>query len=369
MLHFGVRSWSLSLLVMALVLTTFAQEEGVSNRIAAPGEPRYYLMADAGPLVTPNEPLRRTNRSLLKWWDDLFPRNNNCCNNNALYPPAPVAPALPVTNNCNGLQLDDLDPFKQMKLLKKLPDLFSSPLPCTQCSGSCGQLPLPQNSYVAPQTPSYGGDGYAVSPEGAYAKPNTEYNGPGDGDAGYVAPAPPSYEAPAQPAPTYEAPAQPAPSYEAPAPPAPSYEAPAANYQNPAPPVPSYDPPAPSYAKPESNSPREYGGAPPAQIVYQPIIYVSTPLASRSSVQAETDVQGYASPTAPQPPAPAPVYEPPQPACYQPAPPSAPPTPNYATPSCQTPIRLSLIDQPYRVAPELFAEYNYRLALGAQNYY
>ncbi|XP_016984229.1 extensin [Drosophila rhopaloa] len=365
-------SLPLSLLAMAFALSTSAQKVSVSNRIAAPGEPLYYLMVDGGPLVTPNEPLKRTNRSLLKWWDDLFPSNNNCCNNNLLNPPAPIVPAPAVANNCYGQQLQDLDPFKQMKLFKKLPNLFTTPNPCGQCTGNCGQLPQPQTNYVAPQN-----------------------IGPGDGDAGYVAPPASSYEAPAPPAPSYQAPAAPAPSYEAPgapspsyeppAPPAPSYETPAApapyydasaaGYNSPAPLAPSYDPPAPSYTQPESTSEvygktKEYGqaaqpnyvGLQPAQIVYQPIIYLSTPLASKSSTKVDVD-EGYITQT----PQPAPVYESLPPSCPQHAPPSAPPTPNYSTPSCQTPIRLSVIDQPYRVAPELFEEYNYRLALASGN--
>ncbi|KAI8038269.1 uncharacterized protein LOC128253153 [Drosophila gunungcola] len=372
MLHSTSRSLTLSLLAMAFALpkmSTSAQKEGGSNTIAAPGEPLYYMMADRGPLVAPNEPLKRTNRSLLKWWDDLFPRNNNCCNNNVLYPPTPVSNAAAVANNCNGLQLEDLDPFKQLKLFKKLPDLFPSPTPCGQCAGGCGQSPQPQNSYVAPPSSSYGADGYGGLPNGGYVSPNPEYNGPGDGNAGYVAPPAPSYEASAPPAPSYEASAPPAPSYEASAPPAPSYEAPAPpapNYDNtPAPLAPSYDPPAPSYTQPGSTSEvygktpeysqaaqPNYVGSPPAQIVYQPIIYLSTPLPSKPATQVEYISQAVPSPQ------PAAVYESP--------PPSAPPTPAYATPSCQTPIRLSLMDQPFRVAPELFEEYNYRLALGPQ---
>lgn len=378
MMHSRNRSWTLTLLALGVVLATSAEDLPRSNRIAVPGEPLYYLMADAGPVVTPNEALKRTNRSLLKWWDDLFPRNNNnCCNNNnnnLLYPTAPLLPAPAVPNNCNGLQLQDLDPFKQMKLFKKLPELFPTASPCGQCGGGCGQ-----NNYVAPapQSPSYGGDGYGVLPNGGYTKPDPEYNGPGDGDAGYVAPAAPAYEAPAPPAPAYEAPAPPAPAYEAPAPAAPAYEAPApaapayeaptTDYSAPAPPAPAYEPPASSYTQGYSQPAQpSYVGAPPAQIVYQPIIYLSTPLASKSSTsQVEYDDQKYVTPTAPPPPPPpAPVYEAPSQSCYQPA---APPAPNYATPSCQTPIRLSLIDQPYRVAPELFEEYNYRLALASQN--
>ncbi|XP_017079455.2 leucine-rich repeat extensin-like protein 2 [Drosophila eugracilis] len=344
MLHSGYESWTLSLLVMAFVLSTAAQNRGVSSRIAIPGEPHYYLRADAGPLVTPNESLKRTNRSLLKWWDDLFPRNNNCCPNNVVYPPAPAVPVPAVTNNCNGLQLQDLDPFKQIKLFKKLPELFPSPNQCGQCAGSCGQPVQPQINYAEPQSPSFGGDSNG-------ALPNPGYDGPGDGDAGYVAPPVPSYEA----------------------------LAPAVDYSPPAPSAPTYDSPA-SYTKPEVPS-EEYGktpeynqgaqtnyaGAQPAQIVYQPIIYVSTPLALKSATQVEADDQRYISPTAPSSPPPASVYDSTQPSYYQPAVPDPPSTPNYATPSCQTPIRLSLIDQPYRVAPELFEEYNYRLALASQN--
>ncbi|KAH8342732.1 hypothetical protein KR084_001825, partial [Drosophila pseudotakahashii] len=359
MLNYRKGSWTLSLLAMAFILSTSAQERGMSNRIATPGEPLYYLMADAGPLVTPNQSLRRTNRSLLKWWDDLFPRNNNCCSNNAMYPPAPLAPAPAVANNCNGIQLQDLDPFKQMKLFKKLPELFPSANTCGQCAGNCGQLPQQENNYGS-QSPSFGGDGYGMQPNAGIVKPNPEYNGPGDGDAGFVAP----------PAPSFEAPALPVQSYEAPEPTAPSYEASAADYNTPAPPASIYDPPAPIYNQPERPSevygkaPQyaqpSYVGAQPPQIVYQPIIYVSTPLASQIDDQRNINPTSLSAPLSP----PTSVYESPRESCQQPA---APPTPSYATQSCQTPIRLSLIDQPFRVAPELFEEYNYRLGLASQH--
>ncbi|KAH8334455.1 hypothetical protein KR059_010409 [Drosophila kikkawai] len=356
-------SWALSLLAGALFLSTsLAHGSGISNRIAAPGQAQYYQMVDAGPLVAPKESLKRTNRSLLKWWDDLFPQNNNCCNNNnnVQYPPAAV---LPPTNNCNnGLLLQDLDPFKQMKLFKKLPDLFQTTSPCgVQCGGGCAQ---PQANYAAPLSPSYQAvDGYGAAPDGGYAKPNPEYNGPGDGDAGYVAPAP-------APAPAYEVPAPAAPSYDPPAPPATdSYAPPPAEpaplppvYDPPPPPAVSYEPAAPSsYAQTEPASDGygkavqpNYVSSPPPQIVYQPIIYLSASPAPQPAAQVD---QGYAS-QAPS----APVYQAPlpqTPSCYQPPPPASP---SYSTPTCQTPIRLSLIDQPYRVAPELFEEYNYRLA-------
>ncbi|KAH8255389.1 hypothetical protein KR038_002075 [Drosophila bunnanda] len=368
-------SWTLSLVAGALLLSaSIAQDAGTSNRIAAPGQALYYQMVDAGRLVAPKESLKRTNRSLLKWWDDLFPRNNNCCNNNnnnnVLYPPAAVLPSPVVNNNCNnGLQLQDLDPFKQMKLFKKLPELFPGTSPCgVQCGGGCGQ---PQANYAAPLSPSYGGgDGYGVVPDGGYVKPNPEYNGPGDGDAGYVAPAP----APA-PAPVYDAPAPLAPSYDPPAlPPADSYAPPPAEpaplppvYDPPTPPAVSYEPAAPSsYAQTEPASEGygqavqpSYVGAQPPQIVYQPIIYLSASPAPQPAAQVKLEDQSYAS----QAPSAAPIYQaplPPTPSCYQP--PAPPASPSYSTPSCQTPIRLSLIDQPYRVAPELFEEYNYRLA-------
>ncbi|KAH8249480.1 hypothetical protein KR032_009929 [Drosophila birchii] len=368
-------SWALSLVILFLA-TSLAEDAGItSNRIAAPGQALYYQKVDAGRLVAPNESLKRTNRSLLKWWDDLFPRNNNCCNNNnnnLVYPPVPVNPV--VNNNCNnGLQLQDLDPFKQMKLFKKLPELFPTTNPCgVQCGGGCGQS---QANYATPVIPSYqGGDGYAVIPEGGYVKPNPEYNGPGDGDAGYVAPAPvpapaPVYDAPAQPAPSYD---PPAPSYGPPAPPATDIYAPPPAEPAPLPPV--YDPPTPPAISYEPVAPSSYAqtepvsdgygkavqpgyvGAQPPQIVYQPIIYLSASPAPQPAAQD----QSYAS----QAPSVAPVYQapppPPPPSCYQAPPPPA--SPSYSTPSCQTPIRLSLIDQPYRVAPELFEEYNYRLA-------
>lgn len=349
--------WALSLLGVALFVSTSVVEgSAISNRIAAPGQALYYQLVDAGPLVAPNESLKRTNRSLLKWWDDLFPRNNNnCCNNynNGQYPPAAVAPSPLVNNNCNnGLLLQDLDPFKELKLFKKLPDLFPAASPCgLQCGGGCGQ----QTNYAAPLTPSY-------QSADAYAQPNPEYNGPGDGDAGYVAPAPapaPAYEAPAPPPPaSYDEPAPLAPAYDPPAPPAATYES--------VPPPASYEPAPPSsYAQTEPAS-DGYGkgvqqnyvaAAPPPQIVYQPIIYLSASPAPQPAID-----QGYASHGPAPAPAPVPVYEalPPTPSYYQP--PAPPASPSYSTPACQTPIRLSLIDQPYRVAPELFEEYNYRLA-------
>ncbi|XP_034474249.1 leucine-rich repeat extensin-like protein 3 [Drosophila innubila] len=412
---------------------------GVGNSIAAPGQPLYYLMADVGPTVGPNDELKRTNRSLMKWWDDLFGQNN-CCNNNNNLPNNNINwlnnnnNLLP--NNCNGLQLQNLDPFKQMKLFKKLPDLFGN-----NCGGQCGQCGAgglqPVNNYVAPVSPGYGGDGYAPAqptpavppvapvdynpapapPSGGYETPNPAYDGPGDGDAGYVAPpAPPpapaadSYEAP----PTSDYAAPPASSYEAPDPAPPTYE-PAA----PAPAPESYSK-VDEYAKPE----KSYGGAQPPQIVYQPIIYLTASPGAKAEteIRPKPQVQSYEGQTEPpqplpvyQPPpntpAPTPVYAPPpaaapaphcnSPACggylplvgvpfySYPAPPAPPPAPVYAAPppapvyaptpvappappayassACQTPIRLSLYDQPYRVAPELFREYNYRLSLADNN--
>lgn len=359
----------MAVLAVCLGVSTSDQDVPVSNRIAmpSPGDPLYYMNADAGLSVGPTVSLKRTNRSLLKWWDDLFLRNN-CCNNNnnVVLPPAPVVPPI-VNNNCNnGFQLQDLDPFKQIKLLKKLPDLFTPSSPCGQTCGGCGQLPQPQPNYVAPLTPAYGGEEYAPVPEEEYVKPSPNYNGPGDGDAGYVAPVAPApapavvtYEAPA---PAYEAPA---PAYEVPVAPPAAYEAPASpavEYVAPPPPVPA--PAADVYAQP---APAAAPQLPP--IVYQPIIYVSTPLVSKSQVQVDEN-QAYGTPPAPPAPvyeAPAPVNNPPPPAPCGGYPAYAPATPNYATPSCQSPIRLSLIDQPFRVAPELFEEYNYRLALAAQN--
>ncbi|XP_030556088.1 extensin [Drosophila novamexicana] len=356
---------------------------GMSNSIAAPGQPLYYLMADAGSTVGPNDELKRTNRSLMKWWEDLF-GPSNCCNNNNLlnnnnnFPNNNnynnnwlynnnLAPAIPAinNNNCNGLQLQSLDPFKQMKLFKKLPDLWGNNFagPCAgQCGGGVQLLPQPVNNYAAPPSPGpgYGGEGYAppqpqpavptapvdynpapAPPSSGYETPNPSYDGPGDGDAGYVEPtAPPSvdYEAPA--------PAPPAASYETPDTPEPTYDT-----------VPS---PAPeSYSKVEEYAQPAKSYTQPPQIVYQPIIYLYP------TAQAPAPAQVYAAP-----PAPAPVYAAPpapQPAPVYAAPPAAPPAPTYASSSCRTPIRLSLIDQPYRVAPELFQEYNYRLALAEQN--
>ncbi|XP_017098790.2 skin secretory protein xP2 [Drosophila bipectinata] len=385
MIDFRTGPLALAALAVCLGLSKCQQDLPASNGIAmpVPGDPLYYLNADAGLSVAPTVSLKRTNRSLLKWWDDLFLRNN-CCNNNnnVVYPPAPVVPPL-VNNNCNGgLQLQDLDPFKQIKLFKKLPDLFTPPSPCGQTCGGCGQLPQPQPNYVAPLAPAYGGEGYAPVPEEEYVKPSPNYDGPGDGNAGYVSPpATDTYVAPVAPAPaavTYEAPA---PAYEAPAP-APAYEAPAPAYEAPVAPPAAYAAPAPpaaEYVAPPPPAPAPaadvYAQPAPAAapqlppIVYQPIIYVSSPLVSKSQVQADEN-PAYGAQPAP----PAPVYEAPAPVNYPPPPspcggyPSyAPSTPNYATPSCQAPIRLSLIDQPYRVAPELFEEYNYRLDLAAQN--
>ncbi|EDW63532.1 uncharacterized protein psd [Drosophila virilis] len=433
---------------------------GMSNSIAAPGQPLYYLMADAGSTVGPNDELKRTNRSLMKWWEDLF-GPSNCCNNNNnnllnnnnnynnwLYSNN-LVPAIPAinNNNCNGLQLQSLDPFKQMKLFKKLPDLWGNNFagPCAgQCGGGVQPLPQPVNNYAAPPSPGpgYGGEGYAppepqpavpappvdyntapAPPSSGYETPNPSYDGPGDGDAGYVdPPAPPSvdYEAPA--------PAPPAASYETPGTPEPTYDT-----------VPA---PAPeSYSKVEEYAQPAKSYAQPPQIVYQPIIYLSAAPAVRAEQEtklkqpeqsydsqtvapapapmpapptyeppapepapAPIELPTYAAPPAPAPaapcnapacagylpllgvpfysyptapaPAPAPAYAaPPAPApAYAAPPPPAPayaappaPQPTYASSSCRTPIRLSLIDQPYRVAPELFQEYNYRLALAEQN--
>jgi len=341
-----MRLWIVSLLELAVIASTSAKDNGVLNRIETPGEPIYYLKADAGSLVTPNESLKRTNRSLLKWWDDLFPRNHNFCTNNVVYQSSPLASFPAVVNNCNGLHLQDLDPFKQIKLCKKLPELFPSPNPCGKCAGSFGLLPQLQISYAAPQSPSFGGDSFGVSPNEGLVKLNQEYNSPGNGDAGYVAP----------PAPSFGAPAPPAPIYEDLAPPASAYET------SVAPSAPIYNQPTPICRQSEGTTEKSqeyaqtsYAEAKPAQIVYQPIIYVSTPLTSKFTTQVETEDQRYTSPTASSPPIS--VAETPLPNCQQPL---TPPTP-----SCQTPIRLSLIDQPYRVAPELFEEYNFRLALAS----
>ncbi|KAM8717431.1 hypothetical protein ACLKA7_004171 [Drosophila subpalustris] len=408
---------------------------GMGNSIAAPGQPLYYLMADVGSTVGPNDELKRTNRHLMKWWEDLFGQNNCCNNNNNLLNYNNNNNILP--NNCNGFQLQNLDPFKQMKLFKKLPDLWGNN--CGgQCGGQCGGL-QPVNNYAAPVGPNYGsGDGYAPPPQpapavpaapvdynpapappsGGYETPNPTYDGPGDGDAGYVAPAPPP---PPPAAESYEAP--PTDNYAAP---------PAASYEAPAPAPPTYEPAAPapapeSYSKVDDygNANKGYGGAQPPQIVYQPIIYLTTSPGAKGEmdIRPKPQEQSYEAPKEqPQPlpayeppptmpaPAPAPVYAPPPapaaapaPPCNTPAcagylplvgvpfysfpappapppapvyaapapppapvyapPPVAPPAPSYASPACQSPIRLSLYDQPYRVAPELFQEYNYRLSL------
>ncbi|EDW76345.1 uncharacterized protein Dwil_GK15409 [Drosophila willistoni] len=405
-----------------LALAGGIQEMGMSNSIAlTPGQPMYYLMADAGRSVGPNDELKRTNRSLWKWWDDLFAQNN-CCNNNNnnnnVYPPPPAAPlpvlAPPFNNNCNGLQ--NIDPFKQIKLFKKLPDLFGNT--CSgQCNGNCGQQQQQQPGYGADG--GYGGPPQpppAVAPAN-YDTPNPAYDGPGDGDAGYVAPPPAqdSYVAPAPAKDSYVAP-PPSDSYVAPSPPAADYKPKESSYNAPAPPPAAYEEPAPVYdspAPPASESygkgddyaqpAKSYGGSPqPPQIVYQPIIYLSAPSPSKVDVQEQNYQPAAPSPSpiyqapptayappAPAPPAPTcgsylpvlgvpvcnyqkpalPAYEAPPPApSYAAAPvPPPPATPSYATPSCQTPIRLSLIDQPYRVAPELFDEYHYRLSLADQN--
>ncbi|XP_016946256.1 uncharacterized protein LOC108021940 [Drosophila biarmipes] len=324
MLSTGMRSWAVGLLAMAAIVSTSARDGGAASRIEPAAQPVYYLMADAGPSVTPNEPLRRTNRSLLKWWDDLFPRNTNCW----------------------------------------LPELFPAPNPCGQCGGGFGllpQLPQLQTNYVAPLSPVFGGSGCGVAP-------NNWLDKPGDGDAGYDAPPAPAPPAPAPPAPTYEVPAPPAPTYEVPAPPAPTYEAPAP------PPAPVYNQPTPIYSPPEETldayeKPKEYArpsyaGQEPAKIVFQPIIYVSTPLAPKPANQVVVDDQVYVSPT-PVPPQESYAAAPLPPSCQQAYAPPAPTPP--PTPACQTPFGLSLLDQPYRVAPELFREYNYRLSLASQN--
>ncbi|KAH8377015.1 hypothetical protein KR093_002732 [Drosophila rubida] len=435
-------SWLAALLlcgcIIVLEASSGALQHGNSatamgNSIATPGQPLYYLMADAGPTVGPNVELKRTNRSLMKWWEDLFGQSNCCNNNNNLLPVVnnnllPVNNNLLPPNNCNALQLQNLDPFKQMKLFKKLPDLWGN-----NCGGQCGQCGnnyvAPVDAYVPPQpqpaaAPAAPVDYNAapVAPAGdSYATPNPAYDGPGDGDAGYVAPPPAPAAAPV--ADNYVAPPS-VDSYVAP---------PAASYEAPAPAPPSYEPaaaPAPqSYSKVEEKS---YGGAQPPQIVYQPIIYLSASPAAKEDVESKLKPQeqsyeapaeppqaqpvyepppppppaaveptAYAAPPAapaapacnapacagylplvgvpfysfPAPPAPAPVYAapapppPPTPSYAPPAaaPAAAPPAPAYSAPACQTPIRLSLYDQPYRVAPELFKEYNYRLALADSN--
>ncbi|XP_023175027.2 extensin [Drosophila hydei] len=417
-------------------------EASMSNSIATPGQPLYYLMADAGSTVGPNVELKRTNRSLMKWWEDLF-RQNNCCNgnnNNLLYNNN-LPPGLPVipNNNCNGLQLNQLDPFKQMQLFKKLPDLWGN-----TCAGQCGQCggQQPLNNYAPAPAPGYGGEGYGPSepqpqpqpqqpqpaapvdynaapapPSGGYETPNPSYDGPGDGDAGYVAPAP--VPAPPPQAVEYATPEPPAAGYEPPAP-QPSYE--------PESPAPAPAPAPESYSKVEeyAQPAKTYSGAQPPQIVYQPIIYLSTSPAAKDELanQLKQSELNYEKPTEQPPPPPAQqLYEQPAPAPLEnpayaphPAPPApcnaptcagympiwsvpfysyptapapaptpapapapayvAPPAPQptppaaaYSSSSCQTPIRLSLIDQPYRVAPELFQEYNYRLALDERNIY
>ncbi|XP_037731880.1 uncharacterized protein LOC119562747 [Drosophila subpulchrella] len=346
MLNTRMRLWIVSLLELAVIVSTSANDKGVSNRIETPGEPIYYLMADAGPLVTPNESLKRTNRSLLKWWDDLFLRNRNFCTSNVVYQSPPLDPTPAVVNNYNGLHLQDLHPFKQMKLCKKLPELFASPNRFGQCAGNFGLLPQLQNSYAAPQSPSFGGDGFGVSPNEGLVKSKQEYNSPGNGDAGYVAPPAPSFGAPAPPAPTYKDLAPPSSPYET------SVALSASIYNQP---TPIYRQTECTTEKSQECAQTSYPGANPAQIVYQPIIYVSTPLTSKFTTQVETEEQRYTSPTPLSPPIS--VAKTPLPICQKP---STPPRP-----SCQTPFRLSLIDQPYRVAPELFEEYNYRLALAS----
>ncbi|XP_034100623.2 uncharacterized protein LOC117565564 [Drosophila albomicans] len=441
-------SWLAALLLCGCIIGLSAssdalQQDGsaltMSNSIAAPGQPLYYLMADAGPTVGPNDELKRTNRSLMKWWEDLFGPNNCCNNNNNLLPinnnllpinNNNVLPAI-VPNNCNGLQLQNLDPFKQMKLFKKLPDLWGN-----TCGGQCGQcgnayVPPVDAGYVAPQpqqpqqpAPVAPVD-YNAAPVAPAVVPNPAYDGPGDGDAGYVAPpvapvadnyvAPPTVDNYVPPPSVDNYAAPPAASYEAPVPTPDSYE-----------PAPA---PAPqSYSKVEEKG--NYGDAQPPQIVYQPIIYLSASPAAKEdtevlkykpqeqSYEAQTEppqaqpiyeppqaqpiyepppappapVAAYVAPPPAAPPCnapacgylplvgvpfysypaspPAPAYAPPAPApSYAPPPPPAvaPPAPAYSAPSCQTPIRLSLHDQPYRVAPELFQEYNYRLALADRN--
>lgn len=321
--------WTIWLSGSSEALQHDAGHMGVGNSIAAPGQPLYYLMADVGPSVGPNDELKRTNRSLMKWWDDLFGQNNCCNNNNNNNLLNNNNYLLP--NNCNGLQLQNLDPFKQMKLFKKLPDLWGN-----NCGGQCGQCGggglQPVNSYVAPAGPGYGGNGYAppqptpalpvvppvaynpapAAPSGGYETPNPAYDGPGDGDAGYVAP-------PAPPAPpavdSYEAP--PATDYAAP---------PAAEYEAPAPAPPTYEPAAPApapesytkvdeYAKPV----KSYGGAQPPQIVYQPIIYLSASPGAKADmeIRPKPQEQSYGGQT--EPPKQLPVYEPPSPV-YTPPP-------------------------------------------------
>ncbi|KAH8263111.1 hypothetical protein KR044_004757, partial [Drosophila immigrans] len=405
-------SWLAALLLCGFTIALGAssdalQQDGsavaMSNSIAAPGQPLYYLMADAGPTVGPNDELKRTNRSLMKWWEDLFGPNNCCNNNNNLLPinnnllpinnnllpinnnllPLNSNNVLPV-NNCNGLQLQNLDPFKQMKLFKKLPDLWGN-----NCGGQCGQCGnnyvQPVDAYAPPQPqpapvpapPADYNSAPVAPPSDSYVAPNPAYDGPGDGDAGYAPPPPPA-AAPAED--NYIAPPT-VDTYAAPPAPAP----PAASYEAPVPTPPSYEPapaPAPqSYSKVEEYEKPEksYGGAQPPQIVYQPIIYLSTSTADKADIESKLKLQEqmpfYSYPAPPPPPAtpvyaappPAPVHATPPPAPSYAPPPAAPPAPAYSAPACQTPIRLSLYDQPYRVAPELFQEYNYRLSLADHN--
>ncbi|XP_033150732.1 skin secretory protein xP2 [Drosophila busckii] len=390
-------------LVAALQASPASYAGYVSNSIAAPGEPMYYLLADAGTQVAPHEERRRTNRSLMKWWDDLFSQNN-CCNNgnnlllNNNHDKGKKGGPTTLVNNCNG----------QLPLFPALPDLWGN---VNNCAGGCTQSP----------------------------NPNPAYDGPGNGDAGYVAPAAPaaqdSYAPPA--APSYpETPA---------APPAAAYEQPA-SYEPAAPaPAPAPAPQAESYTKTQpqeyAQPAKSYAGGQAPQIVYQPIIYLAAGAAERSCLRKpepepepeQLEPATPATPAAPAPcnapacagylplvgmpfysypappamyapqapvyapaPPPAPVYAPapapqhiynappaaayaapapppvyaapaPQPA-YQPAAPAyQPPAPARAASPCCDPVHLSLMDQPYRVAPELFKEYHYRLALADRN--
>lgn len=136
-----------------------------------------------------------------------------------------------------------------MKLFKKLPDLWGN--------NNCANVqPQPVPNYAPAAAPVEYGPAPVLPAPGGYEPPNPAYNGPGDGDAGYVVPS-----APAPPAPVYEAPA-PAPVYEEPAPVEPVAPAP----------VPD------SYSQVDDDygpAAKTYGSQQLPQIVYQPIIYLT----------------------------------------------------------------------------------------------
>ncbi|KAH8413947.1 hypothetical protein KR009_002016, partial [Drosophila setifemur] len=336
----------LAVLSLTLLIFISAQDGAVSNEIAMPGQPLYYMMADSGRLVAANDSLKRSHRSFLKWWDNLFQLNTCCNHNNVVHPPAEVASTI-VSTHCNDMQLQDLDPFKQIKLLKKLPDLFSSSNSCVHCGGGCGHAQVPQNNYATPLIPTNGTEGYGELDDGEYLKPNSESNGPGDGNTVYAQPlSSDSYGIP--PASTYDAVV-----YDAKTPSI-------ANYDPPVPYSTGYDSPAPPTFVKSNSVPVQhlFGGAQQPQIVYQPIIYVSTPQQSFGSQTSSIPLSSIYK-------APLPAMQPPSSETWDGT--YAPLTPSFATPPCETPIRLTLIDQPYRVAPELFSEYNYRLELSSQN--